>query len=154
MCPREDALSNLHSFTSPPCPLALALLYPVGTHPTNRPSLSKNTAISIFHPCLQNSNNCTVCKCLVPRSLGSQNFCLIFIIQSSPSEICKDIGAVCILHQPKSGVPGPPHRGVPRGVPEGPRGSQRDPEEELRSVFKGKVARNNGLKNDFFQFLT
>ena len=34
------------------------------------------------------------------------------------------------------------------------RGSQRDPEEELRSVFKGKVARNNGLKNDFFQFLT
>ena len=48
---------------------------------------------------------------------------------------------------------GPP-RGVPRGVPEGSRGSQRDPEEELRSVFKGKVARNNGLKNDFFQFLT
>ena len=45
-------------------------------------------------------------------------------------------------------------RGVPRGVPEGFRGSQRDPEEELRSVFKGKVARNNGLKNDFFQFLT
>ena len=48
---------------------------------------------------------------------------------------------------------GPP-RGVHRGVPEGPKGSQRDPEEELRSVFKGKVARNNGLKNDFFQFLT
>ena len=44
--------------------------------------------------------------------------------------------------------------GPPRGVPEGSRGSQRDPEEELRSVFKGKVARNNGLKNDFFQFLT
>ena len=44
---------------------------------------------------------------------------------------------------------GPP-RGVPRGVPEGPRWSQRDPEEELRSVFNGKVARNNGLKNDFF----
>ena len=44
---------------------------------------------------------------------------------------------------------GPP-RGVHRGVPEGPKGSQRDPEEELRSVFKGKVARNNGLKNDFF----
>ena len=38
-------------------------------------------------------------------------------------------------------------------VPEGPRGSQGDPEEELRSVFKGKVARNNYLKNDFFQFL-
>ena len=48
---------------------------------------------------------------------------------------------------------GPP-RGVPRGVPEGPRWSQRDPEEELRSVFNGKVARNNGLKNDFFQYLT
>ena len=47
---------------------------------------------------------------------------------------------------------GPP-RGVHRGVPEGPKGSQRDPEEELRSVFKGKVARNNYLKNDFFQFL-
>ena len=50
---------------------------------------------------------------------------------------------------------GPP-RGVPRGpqrAPEGPRGTQRDPEEELRSVFKGKVARNNYLKNDFFQFL-
>ena len=47
---------------------------------------------------------------------------------------------------------GPP-RGVPRGVPEGSRGSQRDPEEELRSVFKGKVAGNNHLKNDFFQFL-
>ena len=44
--------------------------------------------------------------------------------------------------------------GPPRGVPEGPRGSQGDPEEELRSVFKGKVARNNGLKNGFFQFLT
>ena len=43
--------------------------------------------------------------------------------------------------------------GPPRGVPEGPRGSQGDPEEELRSVFKGKVARNNGLKNGFFQFL-
>ena len=43
--------------------------------------------------------------------------------------------------------------GPPRGVPEGPKGSQRDPEEELRSVFKGKVARNNYLKNDFFQFL-
>ena len=41
-----------------------------------------------------------------------------------------------------------------RGVPEGPKGSQRDPEEELRSVFKGKVARNNGLKKGFFQFLT
>ena len=26
-----------------------------------------------------------------------------------------------------------------------PGGSQGDPEEELRSVFKGKVARNNGL---------
>ena len=35
-----------------------------------------------------------------------------------------------------------------------PGGSQGDPEEELRSVFKGKVARNNGLKNGFFQFLT
>ena len=46
---------------------------------------------------------------------------------------------------------GPP-RGVPRGVPEGSRGSQRDPEEELRSVFKGKVARNNYLKIDFFNF--
>ena len=51
--------------------------------------------------------------------------------------------------------------GPPRGslggsqrVSEGPRGTQRDPEEELRSVFRGKVARNNGLKNDFFQFLT
>ena len=44
---------------------------------------------------------------------------------------------------------GPP-RGVPRGVPEGSRGSQRDPEEELRSVFKGEVARNNGLRNGFF----
>ena len=31
--------------------------------------------------------------------------------------------------------------------------SQGVPEEELRSVFKGKVARNNGLKNGFFQFL-
>ena len=40
--------------------------------------------------------------------------------------------------------------GPPRGVPVGPRGSQRDPEEELRSVFNGKVARNNDLKNDFF----
>ena len=29
-------------------------------------------------------------------------------------------------------------------VPKGPRGTQRDPEEELRSVFNGKVARNNG----------
>ena len=48
---------------------------------------------------------------------------------------------------------GPPG-GVPRGVPEDSRASQRDPEEELRSVFKRKVARNNGLKNDFFQFLT
>ena len=47
---------------------------------------------------------------------------------------------------------GPP-RGVHRGVPEGPKGFQRDPGEELRSVFKGKVARNNYLKNDFFQFL-
>ena len=41
---------------------------------------------------------------------------------------------------------GPP-RGVPRGVPEGPRG-------QLRSVLKGKVVRNNGLKKDFFQLLT
>ena len=40
--------------------------------------------------------------------------------------------------------------GVPRGVPEDSRASQRDPEEELRSVFKGKVARKNYLKNDFF----
>ena len=35
-----------------------------------------------------------------------------------------------------------------------PRGSQRVPEEESESEFNGKVARNNGLKNDFFQFLT
>ena len=34
------------------------------------------------------------------------------------------------------------------------RGSQRVPEEELKSEINGKVARNNGLKNDFFQFLT
>ena len=44
-----------------------------------------------------------------------------------------------------SGTPG-----TPQG---GPRTPQGDPEEELRSVFKGKVARNNYLKNDFFQFL-
>ena len=41
---------------------------------------------------------------------------------------------------------GPP-RGVHRGVPEGPKGSQRDPEEELRSVFKGKVARGRGVQS-------
>ena len=29
-----------------------------------------------------------------------------------------------------------------------------DPEEELRSVFNGKVARNNGLKNDFFSIFS
>ena len=44
---------------------------------------------------------------------------------------------------------------APPGTPQGgPRGSQGDPGEELRSVFKGKVAQNNGLKNGFFQFLT
>ena len=67
---------------------------------------------------------------------------------NGPSNFSVELQLKFLLRAPL----GPP-RGVHRGVPEGPKGSQRDPEEELRSVFKGKVARNNYLKNDFFQFL-